>query len=57
MIVNYGGESGGGRWPQCIEKGKRNKGGKRKPGGAELIFYRLWPLISPSSGHEIHIYL
>jgi hypothetical protein len=26
-------------------------------GGAELIFCRLWPLISPSSGHEIHIYL
>ena len=56
-MVNYGGESGGGRWPRCIEKGKRNKGGKRKPGGAELIFYRLWPLISPFSGHEIHIYL
>jgi hypothetical protein len=30
---------------------------KEKTRGAELIFCRLWPLISPSSGHEIHIYL
>jgi len=38
-------------------EGKETMVEKEKTKGAELIFCQLWPLISPSSGHEIHIYL
>jgi hypothetical protein len=37
------------------ERKKRETMVEKKEG--KLIFYRLWPLISPSSNHEIHLYL
>jgi len=59
MLVNCGGdggsevsgESAGGREPWW-----RNNDRKRKNWGG-VIFCQMWPLISPPSGDEIHIYL
>ena len=49
-VVVVEGHSGERRKRETMVKKEKKLGGK-------LIFYRIWPLISSSSGHEIHIYL